>query len=885
MKHLGDITKIDGAKIPAVDVVTGGSPCQDLSCAGKRSGMSKICPNCGWSAVGNTEESVCPECGTELEYTRSGLFMEQIRVMKEMREHDRRTGRSGIDVHCRYGIWENVPGALSSNKGADFQAVLTEFARVSVPNAPPVPMPDGGKWPKSGVFYDSMGRFSIAYRIHDAQYWGVPQRRRRLALVADFNGLSAAEILFDPQLRREAEDTEPDQAVADSGAQSRSEVQPECESVSGHSESGEAQGQGTAAATESGTGSSSISFQERAGKPGGGKGILIQEERTGALSTLNIQSVLSATAWTYRGRDGGCNVETQDELSYALRNPSGGGSQPNILQVGEPVPIEGNGQRESHRGNGYGNEGDPMFTLNSTEHHAVASSCLNPWDVQSKHIQTPDGVAESLYAGECRYGGGESYVMDGVEASGLVSKGNGEAFLTPEKHMSLGCGGGQAGQGYPAVVTTAMAQEAYGICSYDSNAMKSSNPHSGVYKTDTSRTLDLNGGSPACNQGGVAVVEVSEPTVYNGENITHPLNKTNPQPGDPCHTLGTDTRNYVVEEVAAAGFSFGQSAKARSIGYGEEVSPTLRGGEGGNQKPCVLDATAISGDISGTLDASYYKGCGERQGVEREVVVTMNPRPQSMVCQHDMAATLGADDYKEPQMVFDARGNGDGKTVCTLTGDHQNRVTDYTALCVGNGQLNQMSMTEQCNTLDTMHDHQAVMVAAVDCRNGTENPATNGTLQSKETGQNLNSNSVVRTAVPVSVVRRLTPTECCALQGFYSDWVEIGEWTDSKGKVHKDADSPKYNALGNSIAVGAANNQSGFWIWLARRICAQYERQVTMASFFDGISGFPLSFIIAGAKPVLSSEIEDFPIAVAKKHFGDEDAGIEGDVWQYLANQ
>ena len=116
MKHLGDITKINGAEIEPVDVITGGSPCQDVSCAGKRSGMSKVCPNCGWSAVGNTEESVCPECGTELEYTRSGLFMEQIRVMKEMREHDRRTGRSGpLEMNaCLPGcVWNATPRSLS----------------------------------------------------------------------------------------------------------------------------------------------------------------------------------------------------------------------------------------------------------------------------------------------------------------------------------------------------------------------------------------------------------------------------------------------------------------------------------------------------------------------------------------------------------------------------------------------------------------------------------------------------------------------------------------------------------------------------------------------------------------------------------------------------
>ena len=123
------------------------------------------------------------------------------------------------------------------------------------------------------------------------------------------------------------------------------------------------------------------------------------------------------------------------------------------------------------------------------------------------------------------------------------------------------------------------------------------------------------------------------------------------------------------------------------------------------------------------------------------------------------------------------------------------------------------------------------------------------------------------------------------MQGFPDGWVEIGEWTDSKGKVHKDADSPKYKALGNSIAVGAANRQSGFWIWLARRICAQYERQITMGSCFSGVGGFELSFLLAGATPVWASEVEQFCIAVAKKHFGDEDEGIEGDVWQYLANQ
>ena len=114
-----------------------------------------------------------------------------------------------------------------------------------------------------------------------------------------------------------------------------------------------------------------------------------------------------------------------------------------------------------------------------------------------------------------------------------------------------------------------------------------------------------------------------------------------------------------------------------------------------------------------------------------------------------------------------------------------------------------------------------------------------------------------------SVVRRLTPQECCLLQGFPKDWLDIGEWIDEKGKKHKDSDAVKYRAAGNSIALP-------FWQWLANRIVSQYEgKEVTIGSLFDGISGFPLVFSRAGAKPIWSSEIEPFCIAVAEKHFGE----------------
>ena len=181
---------------------------------------------------------------------RSGLFTEQIRIIKEMREASKRNGRTGEFVQSRYAVWENVPGAFSSNKGRDFQAVLTEFVRVSEPDAPDIPMPEKGKWPKSGCCYDNMGGWSVAWRTHDAQFWGVPQRRKRIALVADFNGLTAPAILFDPQYRRETEGTESDETVSDSGRERRPEVPSVSESVSGNFEPCGTSREGTAEGTE-----------------------------------------------------------------------------------------------------------------------------------------------------------------------------------------------------------------------------------------------------------------------------------------------------------------------------------------------------------------------------------------------------------------------------------------------------------------------------------------------------------------------------------------------------------------------------------------------------------------------------------------------------------
>lgn len=170
MIHVGDITKLDGAKLPPVDVICGGSPCQDLSVAGLRKGLAG---------------------------ERSGLFMDQVRIVKEMRAEDERRGVSDDFIRPRYLVWENVPGAFSSANGEDFRAVIEEIVHIKDSTCH-VPRPDTGRWESAGAAI--LGdQFSLAWRVLDAQYWGVAQRRRRIFLVADFGGYSAGEILFESQ--------------------------------------------------------------------------------------------------------------------------------------------------------------------------------------------------------------------------------------------------------------------------------------------------------------------------------------------------------------------------------------------------------------------------------------------------------------------------------------------------------------------------------------------------------------------------------------------------------------------------------------------------------------------------------------------------------------
>lgn len=577
MLHLGDITKIHGGEAPVVDVVIGGSPCQDLSIAGKRAGLAGA---------------------------RSGLYMEQIRIIKEMRARDMASGRTGEFVRPRYMVWENVPGAFSSNRGKDFAAVLEEAIRIAEPEAPDIEVPEKG-WNTWGGYHDEMGgRWSVAWRVLDAQHWGVPQRRRRISLVADFGGDTAWEILFNRQ------------------------------SVSGYPAESGAEGEGPAAGAESGA----------------GYAIPINDKAT-------------------RCTGGG-----------PTRNHDGAGN-----------------------GLGVGKDGDPSPTLTAGDRHAVCAGpdCLTPWDCQSKRIFGTEGKAPTL-------------------------------------------------------------------------------------------------------QGGV------------GGGVNNPA-------------------------MLCAGFKLGNSEHARSIGYAEEQATTLNAECGGN-KPAVMafDTTQITSKQNGSIP-DFGKPCH-----------TLNANAHVPCAVLDMSHACDViRDCGEVAPSLQARMGTDGNQIPLTYG-------------IGNGQVNEAAVMaeEVSQTLNTMHDAQAVL-----CEDVSHALRAKAACAYRENAETY--------PVQNRVVRRLTPLECERLQGFPDHWTDLGEWTDSKGKRHKDADSPRYKALGNSIALPP-------WKWLLKRLCGNYERDVTMASLFDGIGGFPLIWEQLNGRGTClwASEIEEFPIAVTKRRFGTLDE--PGDMGRFL---
>ena len=527
VEQIGDIRNLDGRVIPPVDIICMGSPCQNLSMAGKREG---------------------------LDGKQSGLFREATRIIREMR---RATGGK----YPRFVVWENVPGAFSSNKGADFRAVLEEIGQTEIP------MPTNGKWANAGMA--ELPKCEIAWRVLDAQYWGVPQRRRRIFLVADFaaDGRCAAEILFEP------------------------------ESVSGNTSEIESQREGIAEGTERSLGA------------------------TGTVKTLT------------------------------------------------------------------------------------------PWEGQSNRV------------------------YDSIEKSPTIrNENNLRVFIRRI---------GESPEGATSRSTSdspSCSPKCFNICSYASNSMKSNNPYSGVYRADKTRTLDLNGGNPACNQGGTMIVSAG---FKGGQSAKADIGYT--VEATPCFTAQCSG----VEPTIACYDMTHADEVMRPVKDG--IAPTLnaRMGTGGNQVPVVQESRSFDAGKSPCVDES-----------------------QVIAVQGSM---IGRSEKNGPQ------GSGLSDVCFTLN------TVDRHAVCVGNGQANDARLQEKAGALNCMHDQQCIMFSKTSFAKYEE---VDNTTSLRASGGDIGGGS--ENLCCQSFVRRLTPTECERLQGLPDGYTLIEDKSCS--------DSARYKALGNGMA-------------------------------------------------------------------------------------
>lgn len=358
MKHYGDICKINGAEIEPVWCITGGSPCQDLSIAGKRAGFQD-------------------ENG---ELTRSGLFMEMIRVIKEMREGDIKNGRTNEYIRPRFVIWENVAGAFTSNRGEDFRAVLEEFCRIKENNIS-IPMPDGGRWAHSGAIIGD--GFSIAWRLMDAQYFGVPQRRKRIALVVDYGGSNAADILLSGE-----------PFVGDITDGRFGKVLPVGEGLRGNTSQSRQEGEGTSRSAENGIGESDNSY------------------------TLKIRGGSD----TYVKPDGSIGTAGKGALIQTEQSATLGVSQDQTLFTPTPINtmVASRTTDEKRTTFGIGNPGDPQFSITSAHEHAVAyglgrdsfNSGTNAQFTMSIEEETQPPITERGAGGVCSILEGQKWKTD-----------------------------------------------------------------------------------------------------------------------------------------------------------------------------------------------------------------------------------------------------------------------------------------------------------------------------------------------------------------------------------------------------------------------------------------------------------------------------------------
>ena len=399
MKHYGDVSKLNGAELPPVDIITFGSPCQDMSVAGKRAGLSG---------------------------SRSNLFYEAVRIVKEMR--CKTNGE-----YPRFVVWENVPGAFSSNKGEDFKAVLEEICKIK-DDSISVSQPESGKWTNAGEIVGDA--FSVAWRVFDAQYWGVPQRRKRIYLVADFAGECAGEILFEqkslsgdsPQsvCKRERTPTDAKDCVGATGF----------DGYNGQL-----------------TGDVSSTIGVNCGMSTGRNGIVLNDQ-------------------------GGNRMDITNDVTCTLRAEA---HHP-------PCVLESAGFCTEHsaksRGIGYEEETSPTIRAGT-----VPAAVMFENHSQDTRYTGPVEKAPTVLSTYGTGGNNQPFVIESPKTlkirSGCDGGGKG-ALVQDNKSATLSCNNDQ----------TVFVPQAYGICSKDSNSMKSDNPNSGFYKAETSRTIDTSNQSP-----------------------------------------------------------------------------------------------------------------------------------------------------------------------------------------------------------------------------------------------------------------------------------------------------------------------------------------------------------------------------------------------------
>ena len=594
VKHYGDVSRLSGAELPPVDIITFGSPCQDLSIAGKRAGIH--------------------------DGDRSNLFFQAIRIIKEMR--DATNGR-----YPRYCVWENVPGAFSSHGGDDFKAVLEAVIGVKEEGIE-VPSPENHRWPKSDVYLGD--GWSVAYRVFDAQYWGVPQRRARIYLVADLAGGSAGEVLF------------------------------KSEGVSGYTPQGFRSWQGAAGGTEESAGETGGRSDAGGGtlcvNCQGTSGVGITEEKALALVAQdhgNHPAVLHAV-----GIDG-YNAAVTDDTAATLGVNCG-------MSTGRNGVLQAAGFSTEHsakaRSIGYEEEVSPTLragvvpaAMELFENHGQDSRFRGPLEV-AQPVTANYGMGgnnQPLVVENNPTDGRAKINPDGVFQTlcGRAGTGGNNTPLVAEPitlKIRSGCEGGGKGQltqvNKSATLGTHNDQtlfqpevRAFGVCSKHSNAMMSDNPHSGFYEATTSRTLDQSGGnSVTSNQGGICVVAPAPETF--------------------------DVR-----------FTSDGTKNARGHCYPTEISrclDTSKANPDSNHGGIAVvepETYSLQGSMIGRADQNGPQGDGINEGVcftlnttDHHAVAAPEPDHYSTsknshhtVAAHEQANTLVASDWKDPPLVND----------------------------------------------------------------------------------------------------------------------------------------------------------------------------------------------------------------------------------------